>query len=54
MVIQQTKLFIGHTCNEDKTGKLLLSKLEYTQIITGIKHQIIHKNTPTHLPQMNT
>ena len=30
MIIQQTKLFLGHIRNNDETGKLLISELEYT------------------------
>ena len=45
MVIQQIKIFLGHIRNEDETGKLLLSDLEYIQIVADIENSILHKNT---------
>ena len=48
MVIQQTKLFIGHMRNGDETGKRLISVLEYTQTISGIDQPVLNKETPTH------
>ena len=48
MVIQQTKSFLGHIRNGDETGKLLLSALEYTQIVSGIEKPILHKESETY------
>ena len=39
----QTKLLLGHLRNGDETGQLLLADLEYTQIISGLEHSILHK-----------
>merc|ERR1712183_568249 len=47
MIIQQTKLFLGHIRNKDETGRLLISKLEYTQLVSGIGQPILHNSTPT-------
>jgi hypothetical protein len=47
MAINQIKLFIGHVRNNDDTGKLLLSELEYVQLIAGIQHPVLNKSTPT-------
>ena len=48
MAINQIKLFIGHVRNNDDTGKLLISELEYVQLISGIQHPVLNKGTPTH------
>lgn len=51
MIIQQTKLLLGHIRNKDETGKLLISELEYTKIVSGIGKPILHKNTDIHFIQ---
>ena len=51
MIIQQTKLLLGHMRNGDETGKLLTTDLEYTQIYSGIDTPILHRTTPPHFLQ---
>ena len=48
MAINQIKLFIGHVRNNDDTRKLLISELEYVQLISGIQYPVLNKGTPTH------
>ena len=45
MAINQIKLFTGHVRNNDDTGKLLRSKLEYVQLISGVEYPILNKST---------
>ena len=45
MAINQIKLFMGHIRNKDDTGKLLLSELEYVQLISGMQHPILNRST---------
>ena len=40
----QTNLLLGHI----RDGKLLVSDLDYTQILSGMKHSILHQKTPSH------
>merc|ERR1712183_1110889 len=45
MAINQIKLFTGHVRNNDDTGKLLCSELEYVQLISGVEYPILNKST---------
>ena len=45
MAINQIKLFMGRIRNNDDTGKLLLSELEYVQLISEMQHPILNKST---------
>jgi hypothetical protein len=45
MAINQIKLFTGHVRNNDDTGKLLRSELEYAQLISGVEYPILNKST---------
>ena len=38
---------MGHIRNKDDTGKLLLSELEYVQLISGMQYPILNKSTKT-------
>ena len=46
LAIQQTKMFLGYLRNEDETGKMLTSELEFTQLISGWTYPILHQQTP--------
>ena len=42
MTIQQTKLLLGHIKNDDETGKLLITNLEYTQLMSDLEYPILN------------
>ena len=48
MAALQTKLFLGHVRNQDETGSLLLTDLEFTQVHSGLEHSILHPKTSLH------
>ena len=49
MAILQTKLLVCHIRNSDETGKLLITDLEYTQLMSGLEHPILHQKTSLQL-----